>query len=444
MSRRCTQRGCANRKKKRRSTRDITSGIACVLLSAVAVCLIVLGGKIALQDVVPFEEQVDSFDLPDEAITAEEQVVVHINQDDDTSDSVHQYSSVADLTNRDDETEPDAKSSPGSRLQGPDKLMYDILCEHIKSVAVGDTRATSIEIPTEDLGLGFHWSASDLGVDAIVDDGLFANGVTERLMEKERVDLQLIADALYHDCPESIYWIDKSESGITSKVNISTAFENGEYVCYQKSIYISFSVTNDTRDRNASDPELSWSAINESKSAQATALEIVRHYADLPDVEKLMSYQKEICALVSYNMDVDASSYGNAWQMNWVFDGDPDTNVVCEGYSKAFQFLCNHTEWNGKVRCYTVSGEITDGYDLSKSPHMWNVLSIDGQNYIADVTNSDTNSIGQDGSLFLTQPTNGNVLAGYDFGRGKNIVHYDYNESTLSLFDLSVIELSFP
>ena len=55
------------------------------------------------------------------------------------------------------------------------------------------------------------------------------------------------------------------------------------------------------------------------------------------------------------------ASYGDPWQLVYVFDGDPSTNVVCEGYAKAFQYLCDLTRFDGDVTCRTVSGTMNGG-----------------------------------------------------------------------------------
>ena len=60
-----------------------------------------------------------------------------------------------------------------------------------------------------------------------------------------------------------------------------------------------------------------------------------------------------------------------------VFDGNPDTNVVCQGYARAFQYLMDHSVFSDK----TVRSRI-----VSSSTHAWNVVTIGGKNYFLDVT----------------------------------------------------------
>ena len=82
-------------------------------------------------------------------------------------------------------------------------------------------------------------------------------------------------------------------------------------------------------------------------------------------------------------------AYGNPWQLIWVFDNDDSTNVVCEGYSKAFQYLCDKGfAGSSTISCDTVTG--TMGGATGAGNHMWNLVTIDGDSYLADITNSDT------------------------------------------------------
>lgn len=69
--------------------------------------------------------------------------------------------------------------------------------------------------------------------------------------------------------------------------------------------------------------------------------------------------------------------------------------MVCEGYSKAFQYLCDLSD----ITCYTVTGMMNGG--TGEGPHMWNIVANNGKYYMADITNSDEGTVGEDGGLFL-------------------------------------------
>ena len=113
----------------------------------------------------------------------------------------------------------------------------------------------------------------------------------------------------------------------------------------------------------------------------------------------MLAFRDEICELVSYNAAAAGESYtdgyGDPWQLIYVFDGDDSTNVVCEGYAKAFQYLCDLSG----LTCYTVTGAMAGG--TGEGPHMWNIVTLGDENYLVDVTNSDAGTVGQNGGLFL-------------------------------------------
>ena len=109
--------------------------------------------------------------------------------------------------------------------------------------------------------------------------------------------------------------------------------------------------------------------------------------AEKSDYEKLRAYNKAICEAVTYDYDAvkkDHGTYvvdhGDPWQLIWVFDGDPDTKAVCEGYSKAVQHLCDLTDFKSKtVQSIIVSGHAGGG-------HMWNIVRMeDGKRYLVDI-----------------------------------------------------------
>ena len=104
-------------------------------------------------------------------------------------------------------------------------------------------------------------------------------------------------------------------------------------------------------DTYAVDP----SRIETVKTAARNAKAIVSQYKNYSDYAKLYAYAAEICHLASYNTPAskpgwDMSEQG-PWKLIWVFDGDPATTVVCEGYTQAFQYLCELSSFSGGICC---------------------------------------------------------------------------------------------
>ena len=114
------------------------------------------------------------------------------------------------------------------------------------------------------------------------------------------------------------------------------------------------------------------------KKAVNNAASIVSSNAGLQDYDKLKAYNDRIQALSDYNTPATLDSwpyeYGNAWQLIWVFDGDPSTMVTSEGFARAFQYLCDLSTFNGNVVCYTVNGTVY--LSSSSSDHRWNMVTM--------------------------------------------------------------------
>ena len=72
---------------------------------------------------------------------------------------------------------------------------------------------------------------------------------------------------------------------------------------------------------------------------------------------------------------------------------------------------------------------------------MWNIVPLQGKNYLVDVTNSDSGMIGQNGELFLAG-TDGNVNEGYTFNISGARISYVYKDDTKKLYRTEDLELA--
>ena len=169
-----------------------------------------------------------------------------------------------------------------------------------------------------------------------------------------------------------------------------------------------------------------------ASSAAENARKIIEKHKAEKDYEKMESYKEEICDLTSYNYDAvkPGVAYGDPWQMIYIFDGDESTNVVCEGYAKAFQYLCDMSDFlDPGYNCCSVTGMMRGG--TGEGPHMWNIVTIGDGNYLVDVTNSDDGTAGERGGLFMAwDKNNGSVENGYVF----NTVYVPYDEDYAARF----------
>ena len=303
-------------------------------------------------------------------------------------------------------------------LNEQEKAIYDQLKTSIAGIAAngGSTEFT------------FSWTFTyaELGLDGM------PSTITDDLKAKisEKIgDINKVIDVLLVDCPYELYWFDKTRGWSAHDRYLG----DGEGITLNRvlSLYVS-----ENYGGNNNEFMVDASRAQSAAAAAAKAKEIVNKYKDASDYQKLLGYKEEICKLTDYNhgaADNAGTPYGDPWQLVYVFDGDKDTTVVCEGYAKAFQYLCDLTKFDtSSIVCYTITGIMAGG--TGAGGHMWNIVTMpDGQNYLVDVTNSDDGTIGSDGTLFLAG-SGGSVNAGYSFGTGLNMITYNYDPDTTSLY----------
>ena len=281
----------------------------------------------------------------------------------------------------------------GDRLTGNTKILYDALVPILRQIAAGERTSTTIGV-----GRSVYTNGGTLAADA------------QATFTAEEVNYTALIDALLTDLPYEMYWYDKTGS--------TSIMEFGGATISQ--IRIGFPVAWNYHGSESFTVECQTA--RSAAQAAANSAAVVARYADKTDYEKLVGYKDEICRLTDY--DYDAAWEGNfsedddPWQLIHVFDGDSTTNVVCEGYAKAFMYLCQQTDFAGDVTCITV-------YGMMGGAHMWNIVTLEGQNYLVDVTNSEDDAVGYDGSLFLAGGT-GSIAEGYRVN-GWDYTYTDYN-----------------
>ena len=342
------------------------------------------------------------------------------------------------------------KTNAFSSLSGYDLAVYNYVGEQCCQIAAGELASTIMEITPEIMGMEqTSWTAEELGVDSIwvldesgniVKDengkGKLNPVAVTNVRAKAAINTSKIIDALLADYPYDLYWYQKKSGTQTVSFGFTTAYDKTTKTYSLKirsNMVLKFSVIDDYA---VSQYEIDTAVGQTIQTSVENAKSIVEQYSDASDVEKLRGYKNEICDLVSYNYRAISSgaSYGNPWQMIWVFDGDPDTKVVCEGYSKAFKYLCDQTEFEGDIGCILASGSMVDG--SGAAGHMWNVVKMeDGKNYLVDVTNCDSSS-GASDRLFLVgtqeEQTDDDGFLGYYF-ETVNLTYY-YDGETEGIF----------
>lgn len=271
-------------------------------------------------------------------------------------------------------------------LTGIDRAVYRCLKRRVQEVAAGNRASTIFEIPYAELE----------------QEGGSSAQVTY-------VSMYRVLEVLMRDCPYELYWFDTTKSftygGVwgTFQVHlqVSADYQNGD----------SYTVNS--------------AKLGTVRTAVARAKQIVSECSGLCDYEKLQAYKNRICDLTSYNYLAANTNqtYGDPWQLIYVFDGDPETKVVCEGYAKAFQYLCDLSSFRDNTVCYTVTG------GMNGQGHMWNTVHMnDGKNYLVDVTNCDDMPEQYSNILFLAGTSRGSRSSGYIFHLWSDLT-YTYDNS---------------
>ena len=324
------------------------------------------------------------------------------------------------------------------------RAVYDQLVPEIQKIAAGQGSSSAFS-----LGIQMTFTKEELGIegDMLVrgDDGQYHfSEETGAAIEKavdEVMDMDMLLNQLLAHHPYELYWFDKSfsEGAIRFEYSYGT---DGQQTVMVGDFVIMMAVSQDYAVADAATQQYylyspDTAKTGAARTAAAKAAEVVAANQDKGTYGKLVAYREYITKAVDYNFDAANTAnypYGDPWQLIYVFDENPDTNVVCEGYSKAFKYLCDLT-WTGsdpEVACYLPTGTMDGG--TGAGLHMWNIVSIGGANYLADITNCDSGTTGAPDQLFLCG-AEGSVDASYAAATTNGTVTYVYDKETLALYD---------
>lgn len=310
----------------------------------------------------------------------------------------------------------------GDALNENEQGVYNWIKDFAGQVARGEVTGT------ERVSVTFvpSWTYEELGL-AGWDEAAVKEAVSREL------DISLVVDCLLVDCPAELYWFDKTD-GIKIAYGLSASGNTVSVTPYMISMPVAEGYRADPSDLYS----VSTAKTGAAQTALTKAQEIASQNKDKTTYEKLLAYKDAICDLTSYNheaADTEGTPYGDPWQLIYVFDGDPSTNVVCEGYAKAFQYLCDLSG----IPCYIVNGVMQGG--TGAGGHMWNIVPLDGKNYLVDVTNCDTDTAGAPDLLFL-KGVKGSVKEGYVAQGIGHTITYTYDQEIIDLYNTDILTLS--
>lgn len=371
-----------------------------------------------------------------------------------------------------------SKAKGADRYQGISQRVYNEIVKHGQKIAAGEEDETLIEVDIQDMFEGKQaWDAQDLGMSEpiiVETDGngnIIGGNVNDAIAGwREKcfgdVDVAELKNAALRDKPEYFFWID-SIYGMSygcENFNVNYNYEKQEFEIVPNGIrvVVQLYVSRDYADENSYElidgyevyTKTDKDKIKSINVAADNAKQVVTDASELKDIEKLAYYRDAICNYTNYNYEAADGKYyidyGDPWQLIYVFDGNEETNVVCEGYAKAFKYLCDMTAFdNSDIYAYIVSGLATLGSGSGSGPHMWNLLHMDDDRvYLADVSTCDgIDEPGKnvDKKPFLVPAALGNVEDGFLITTGtESWYHFEYiyDEDTRAMYSDEELKLS--
>jgi len=328
-------------------------------------------------------------------------------------------------------------NAAGSRLTGTAKALYEAMKEHVSSIASGNKKTTTFYANDNDL-YDLYWTAETLGVETLFDGNSLSDEASRAISECENKITDKIYDCLVADCPYDLYWYDREIFYYSYSIDYS---KNKVWIT---NMDFFFEISKDYLDENGF---VDSSKIQAAQAAISNAKRIVKRYTYISDEEKLSAYANEIVDLVSYNhaaADDDSTPCGDPWQLIYVFDGDADTNVVCEGYSKAFQYLCDLTDFEDDIVCHSVIGSVMTSSGHGGG-HMWNLVETENGRFMADITwcdsGEDENENENENTVYLSYMPYLFMACGESRNNGQvHIFHTDWND-VIYTYDTNMADL---
>ena len=327
--------------------------------------------------------------------------------------------------------------APRPALPGELSSVYNEVKPMVKQVADGTRASTIFEIPGTWTKPKSEWGITGevISADALTAE---ASAAIEAAF-----NLDALMQRMLSEMPYELYWFDKTE-GIGMSYGVSLSGEILTVKNLKLSMYISQAYAKINEGGATYDPFTANTAkISSAKRAAENATQVVAANTAKSDYEKLKAYLDYIKDAVSYNNEAannNATPYGDPWQLIYVFDNNPSTNVVCEGYAKAFKHLCDLSSFSeSDLFCSLVTGTMTVG--TSAGPHMWNIVTVGGRNYLVDVTNCDADTVGAPDKLFLCGAAENVPSEKYTATAGSQSIVYEYDAKTLSDYASSDLKL---
>ncbi len=171
-------------------------------------------------------------------------------------------------------------------LTGQNAIMYDAIAPEFAKVASGQRASTQFDVPLKALiGDKLTFTASELGVSAIVPNNAITQEAQDALYGKIEVDLHSVMKSLCVDFPYESYWC-----GLHSRLaypGCSAQYEGGEWsICFEDADVVTFKMEVNGDYSGAGEYTADQSKTSSAASAVETARSILTGAEGKSDYEK--------------------------------------------------------------------------------------------------------------------------------------------------------------
>lgn len=253
---------------------------------------------------------------------------------------------------------------PGSmameRLSGAELLVFNTLKKAVTDIIEGRTSSTVVPVPFRpelEENVGFDLNKN-------------------KQIVSDRVNLSFVMYCIRMECPYELCWYNELRAAQAEK------FFDIVKGNHKKDFFLKLHASPDYEGEDTF--TVNRQKIKEAWLASEKAMQIVNENKDFDDGKKLENYYKYLegrgergCI---YDEGGKKKTSGDNYQMITLFNDEVDPVVCCSGYTKAFRYLCELSDFEN-VSFYMVAGR-----PEGRGNHMWNIFSLDGEIYMTDPT----------------------------------------------------------
>lgn len=293
-------------------------------------------------------------------------------------------------------------------LNDNEKYVCNQLLLRANDISQGKKESAKVPIKATKLIEKSKYTYDELGITTAKKevDGkvVLSDELNKKVFSMHNIDRQKVRNCIYRDNPE-LFWWDNDYNIYTSiskiKYDEETKIVDFSDAVYTYSLVVSSNYRKDFDNLYVANKELvkshydtvitnSKKVINDAINNSETIYDILNYYRNY--ICKEVEYDNNF---IEYKELVEADTAERIYRdqnpahIYNALDNNSETNIICQGYAKAFKYLCDNTPNLTKrgIEVYLASGITNDTYDSS---HMWNIVHFNNnKNYLADITWTD-------------------------------------------------------